>query len=118
MTHSDDTRSELMDAFHHEKPVAAKAVARQELPDLEARLTDVDLNERIRSGWDVWCDLLDELLSAGGMLPAPQLAARAVEFFEGEYWRAEDARIEALRREIASRRVGHSRTRDQVRGLG
>jgi hypothetical protein len=107
-----------MDAFHHEKRVAAKAIARQELPDLEVRrLTDVELDQRIRGGWDVWCELLDELLSTGGMLPSPQLAARTVEFFEGEYWRAEDARIEALRRELTSRRIGHVRARGQVRGL-
>ncbi len=107
-----------MDTLHHEKPVVAKAAARHEVPDLEVRrLTDIELDERIRSGWDVWCELLDELLNMGGMLPSPQLAARTVEFFEGEYWRAEDARIEALRREMISRRLGHSRTRDQVRGL-
>ena len=108
-----------MDALHHGEPVAAKAEARQELPDSEARrLTDVELDERIRSGWDVWCELLDELLSTGGMLPSPQLTARTMEFFEGEYWRAEDARIEALRRELTSRRLSHSRVRDQVWGLG
>jgi hypothetical protein len=52
------------------------------------------------------------------MLPSPQLAARTEQFFEGEYWRAEDARIEALRRQMTSRRIGHVRARDQVRGLG
>jgi hypothetical protein len=41
-----------------------------------------------------------------------------VEFFEGQYWRAEDARIEALRRKMTSRRLSHGPTRDQVRGLG
>jgi len=108
-----------MDALHHGEPVADKAAARHEVPDLEVpRLTDVELDQRIRSGWDVWCELLDELLSTGGMLPSPQLAARAVAFFEGDYWRAEDARIEALRRELTSHRLSHSRARDQVRGLG
>jgi hypothetical protein len=107
-----------MDALHHGEPVAEKAAARQEVPELEVRrLTGVELDERIRSGWDVWCELLDELLSTGGMLPSPQLAARAVEFFEGEYWRAEDARIEAFRRELTSRRVSQIRARDQLRGL-
>jgi len=108
-----------MDALHHEKPVAEKAAARDEVRDLEVRrLTDVELDKRIRSGWDVWCELLDELLSTGGMLPSPQLAARTVEFFGGAYWRAENARIEALRRELTSRRLSHSPARDQVRGLG
>lgn len=108
-----------MDALHHGEPVSEKAAARHEVADLEARrLTDVDLDERIRGGWDVWCDLLDELLSTGGMLPSPQLAARTVEFFEGEYWRAEDARVEALRRELTNRRVSQSQAPDQVRGLG
>lgn len=107
-----------MDALHHGKPAVEKAADRQEVPDLEVRrLTDVELDERIRSGWDVWCELLDELLSTGGMPPSPQLAAKAVEFFQGEYWRAEDARIEALRRELTSRRASHG-ARDQERGLG
>ena len=108
-----------MDDLHHGEPVAEKAAARHEVPEFEARrLTDVDLDERIRSGWDVWCELLDELLSTGGMLPSAQLAARTAAFFEGDYWRAEDARIEALRRELTSRRISHIGARDQVRGLG
>lgn len=107
-----------MDALHHGEPVAEKAAAWPEVPDLGVRrLTDVELDERIRSGWDVWCALLDELLTTGGMLPSPQLAARAAAFFESEYWRAEDARIEALRREPTFRRASHG-VRDQVRGLG
>lgn len=107
-----------MDAPHHGQPVAEKAAARPEVPDLDVRrLTNVELDRRIRSGWDVWCELLDELLSTGGMLPSPQLAARAVEFFDGEYWRAEDARIEALRRKPTSRRASHG-VREQVRGSG
>jgi len=107
-----------MDALHHGEPASEATAARREVPDLAARrLTDVELDQRIRGGWDVWCELLDELLSTGGMLPSRQLAARTVEFFEGHYWRAEDARIEALRRELTNRRVSHSRARDQVRGL-
>lgn len=107
-----------MDALHHDEP-AEKAADRQEVRDLEVRrLTDVELDERIRNGWDVWCELLDELLSTGGILPPSQLAARTVAFFEGDYWRAEDARIEALRRELTSHRISHVGARDQVRGLG
>ena len=108
-----------MDALHRGEPVAEKTPARHEAPELEAcRLTDMELDERIRSGGDVWCELLDELLNTGGMLPSPQLAGRTVAFFEGDYWRAEDARIEALRRELTSRRISHVGARDQVRGLG
>lgn len=107
-----------MDALHDGEPVVEKATARHEVPDLEVRrLTDVELDERIRNGWDVWCELLDELLSTGGMLPSPQLAARTEQFFEGEYWHAEDARIEALRRQMTSRRTGHVQARDHMRGL-
>jgi hypothetical protein len=107
-----------MDALNHGEPVVEKAIARHEVPDLEVRrLTDVELDERIRIGWNAWCELLDELVSTGGMLPSPQLVARTAEFFEGEYWRAEDARIEALRRQLTSRSIGPLRTRDQVRGL-
>jgi hypothetical protein len=107
-----------MDALHFGQPADEKAVARHEVPDLEVRrLADVELDQRIRCAWDVWCELLDELVSTGGMLPSPQLAARTVAFFEGEYWRAEDARIEALRREMTSRRIGQGRARGQVRGL-
>lgn len=105
-----------MDAL---EPVAEKAPAQHEVPDLEVRrLTDVELDRHIRTGWEVWCELLDELLSTGGMLPSAQLAARTAAFFEGEYWRAEDARIEALRRQMTSRSIGHVRARDRVRGLG
>ena len=108
-----------MDALHHGEPVAENAAARHEVADLEvSRLTDDELDERIRSGWDVWCELLDALVSTGGMLPSPQLVARAAEFFEGDYWRAEDARIEALRRELTSHRISHIGARDPVRGLG
>ncbi|MEX2623972.1 MAG: hypothetical protein WD651_09595 [Acidimicrobiia bacterium] len=108
-----------MDALHHGEPAAEATAGRREVPDLAVRrLTDVKLDQRIRGGWDVWCELLDELLSTGGMLPSRQLAARTVEFFEGDYWRAEDARIEALRRDMTSRRVSQVRARDRARGLG
>ncbi|MGF1617576.1 MAG: hypothetical protein ACFCU2_07180 [Acidimicrobiia bacterium] len=79
-------------------------------------LTDVELDLQIRAGWDVWCDLLDNLLSTGGMLPSRQLATRVVGFFEGEYWRAEEARVEALRRQMASQHVRRGVT-DRSRGI-
>ena len=70
-------------------------------------MTEDELDREIRLGMDDWCDLLDDLLNTGGMLPSRDLAGRAVSFFEGEYWRAEDARIEALRRQM----VDHGRQR-------
>ena len=70
-------------------------------------MTEDELDSEIRVGMDDWCDLLDDLLNTGGMLPSRDLAGRAVSFFEDEYWRAEDARIEALRRQM----VDHGRRR-------
>ena len=66
-------------------------------------MTEDELNQEIRLGMDDWCDLLDDLLNTGGMLPSRDLAGRVVSFFEDEYWRAEDARIEALRRQMLDR---------------
>lgn len=80
-------------------------------------LTDVELDRQIRTGWDVWCDLLDDLLSTGGMLPSRELASRVVGFFEDGYWRAEEARVEALRRQMASQHLRRSRVTDRSRGI-
>ena len=80
-------------------------------------LSDFELDERIRGGWDVWCELLDDLLSTGGMLPSRELARRVAGFFEREYWQAEDARVEALRRHIASQTLRRCRVTDQSRGI-
>ncbi len=66
-------------------------------------MTEDELDREIRLGLDDWCDLLDDLLNTGGMLPSRGLAGRVVSFFEDEYWRAEDARIEALRRQMVDR---------------
>ena len=85
--------------------------------DLDARhLSDVELDRRIRGGWDVWCDLLDDLLSTGGMLPPRDLAGRVTAFFEDDYWRAEEARTEALRRQLSTLRRD-SRQLDRSTGL-
>ena len=65
--------------------------------------TEAELNGEIRLGMDDWCDLLDDLLNTGGMLPSREMAGRVVSFFEDGYWRAEDARIEALRRQMVDR---------------
>ena len=74
--------------------------------DVHAMTEDM-LDHEIRLGMDNWCDLLDDLLNTGGMLPSRGLAGRVVSFFEDGYWRAEDARIEALRRQM----VDHGRRR-------
>lgn len=81
-------------------------------------LTDVELDRQIRAGWDIWCDLLEDLLSTGGMLPSHQLASRVVGFFEDGYWRAEEARVEALRRQMASQHLRRCRVADRSRGIG
>jgi hypothetical protein len=81
------------------------------------RMSDVELDQRIRGGWDVWCDLLDDLLNTGGMLPSRDLAGRVTSFFEDAYWRAEEARTEVLRRQMATvSRSGPGR--DSNRSLG
>ena len=80
-------------------------------------LSDVKLDRRIRSGWDDWCELLDDLLSTAGMLPSRDLAGRVVGFFGDGYWRAEDARIEALRRQLAANDVRRCRMTDRSRGI-
>ena len=66
-------------------------------------MTEDELDSEIRLGMDAWCDLLDDLLNTGGMLPSRELAGRVVGFFEDGYWRAEEARIEALRRQMVDR---------------
>jgi hypothetical protein len=87
-------------------------------PDGDARtLTDVELDSQIRAGWDIWCELLDDLLRTGGMLPSRELAGRVVGFFEDGYWRAEDARVEALRRQMASQDLRRCRVADRSRGI-
>jgi hypothetical protein len=87
-------------------------------PEGDARtLTDVQLDGQIRAGWDIWCELLDDLLSTGGMLPPRELAGRVVGFFEDGYWRAEEARVEALRRQIASQQMRRCRVADGSRGI-
>ena len=78
-------------------------------------LTDVELDRRIRAGWDDWCELLDDLLSTGGMLPSRELAGRVLGFFDDRYWRAEDARIEALRRQLTVDGLRRCRMTDRPR---
>jgi hypothetical protein len=107
-----------MEAFWPHQPNGAQPDPRDLQAGTDAHtLTDLELDRRIRSGWDTWCELLDDLLSTGGMLPSRQLAGRVAGFFEGEYWRAEDARVEALRRLIASQTLRRCRVTDQSRGI-
>ncbi len=80
-------------------------------------LSDVELDRHIRGGWDVWCELLDDLLCTGGMLPSRELAGRVVAFFENDYWRAEDARIEAFRRQMSVLHGRRHRDSDQSRAI-
>ena len=80
-------------------------------------LSEVELDRRIRTGWDVWCELLDDLLSTGGMLPSRELAGRVVAFFEDAYWRAEDARVEALRCQMARNGLRRCRMSARSRGI-
>lgn len=66
-------------------------------------MTEDELDSKIQVGMDDWCDLLDDLVATGGMLPPRDLAGRVVNFFEDEYWRTEEARVETLRRQMAVR---------------
>jgi hypothetical protein len=80
-------------------------------------LDDVELDRRIRAGWDVWCDLVDDLVSTAGMLPSRELAGRVAGFFEDAYWRAEDARVEALRRQLDARDLRRCHTTERSGGI-
>jgi hypothetical protein len=107
-----------MEAFWPRQPNDAQSGPRIPQPSTDAHtLTDLELDQRIRGGWDIWCELLDDLLSTGGMLPSRDLARRVAGFFENDYWRAEDARVEALRRHIASQTLRRCRVTDQSRGI-
>ncbi len=80
-------------------------------------MTEEELNREIRLGMDDWCDLLDDLLNTGGMLPSRDLASRVVSFFEDGYWRAEDARVEALRRQMTANGLRRCRMSGRSRGI-
>lgn len=77
-----------------------------------------ELQRRIRVGWDEWCDLLDGLVGSGGMLPSRDLVRRARGFFEDSYWRAEEARVEALRRDLEVQARSRRRGLDRSWGIG
>lgn len=69
------------------------------------RVASAELDARVRDGWEAWCDLLEALVHTDGMLPSRHLAGRLVAFFEDAYWRAEEARVEVIRRQYAATSV-------------
>lgn len=81
---------------------------RNRAASLAAELGDEELDERIRYGWDEWVEIQATLLATGGMLPSPEIAERATAFFTNSYWRAEEAHLEALRRQRRLSRLGRS----------
>ncbi len=107
-------------AFHRndESRVVDDARSSVEVVDDACRLAGEELDRRIRSGWDEWCELLEGLLGTGGMLPSRELAGRVVAFFEDAYWRAEDARVEALRRQLAIEGLRRRGEVDRAWGIG
>ena len=88
-------------------------------PVADVRLIkDEELDRRIRAGWEEWCDLVDGLVSSGGMLPSRKVARRAAAFFEDAYWLAEEARVEAFRRQFEAESLRRRRGLGQARGRG
>lgn len=79
---------------------------------------DEELDRRIRAGWEEWCDLLEGLVGSGGMLPSRTLARRVASFFEDAYWLAEEARMEALRRQLEAESLRRRRGLGRARGRG
>lgn len=69
-----------------------------EIPDVR-QIPSSELDRRIRVGAAEWVELQDALLSTGGMLPPPVVAVGLAGFIEDLYWEAEEARVEALRRQ-------------------
>jgi hypothetical protein len=71
-------------------------------------LLDEELDERIRGGWNEWVGLQQALLATGGMLPSREIAERATAFFTDTYWLADEAHLEALRRQGSRNRLGRA----------
>lgn len=75
-------------------------------------LADQELDRRIAAGFEVWSGIQDALMATSGMPPSRKLAAQVIDYFEGSYWRAEEARVEAVRRHcsrVRDRSVGRTR---------
>jgi len=88
-------------------------------PAADDRLVDSEeLDRRIRAGWEEWCDLVDGLVASGGMLPSRKVARRAAAFFEDAYWLAEEARVEAFRRQFEAESLRRRRALGRARGRG
>ena len=78
---------------------------------------DGELDRRIKAGWEEWSELLDGLVSTAGMLPSRELVGRVLSFFDEMYWQAEDARVEALRRQYRAEATRRCRSPDRSWGL-
>ncbi len=63
-----------------------------------------ELDRRVRAAAEVWETLVDECASSG-MLPSPPVASLLTSFLERDYWIAEEAHIEGLRRRTHSDRT-------------
>ena len=87
-------------------PICRPARGRAAAPT--AALKDEELDERIRCGWDEWVEIQEALLATGGMLPSREIAERAAAFFADAYWRADEAHLEAFRRQNARNRLGRA----------
>jgi hypothetical protein len=88
-------------------------------PVADVRLVeDEELDRRIRTGWEEWCDLADGLIASGGMLPSRKLARRTAAFFEDAYWLAEEARVEAFRRRLEAESLRRRRALGRAWGRG
>ena len=74
-------------------------------PTSAAELMDEELDEWIRCGWSEWVEIQEALLATGGMLPSREIAERATAFFTDAYWHADEAHLEALRRQRARNRL-------------
>ncbi len=85
--------------------------------DAPRLLSDGELDRRIKAGWDEWVELLDGLVSTAGMLPSRELVGRVLSFFDEVYWSAEDARVEALRRQYRAEASRRCRSPDRSWGL-
>ena len=48
--------------------------------DAARLLPDHELDRRIQTGWDEWCELADALLNTAGLLPSRELAGRVINF--------------------------------------
>ena len=94
--------------------LAAPALSTEGTPRV---LPDGELDRRIKAGWEEWGELLDGLVSTGGMLPSRELVGRVLSFFDETYWNAEDARIEALRRQYRAEASRRCRSPDRSWGL-